>query len=121
MAAAHQVSEFSFDFGAHRPIVGFPARIGLLLAGLGQGRFLAADLIVRPAGEVVQEARNGHGPHASANRAMPSPWAPRSMSAVSPAGQVTVSWSRSIVKSPLVNNPPGRGAGGWDRHPDSMP
>src|SRR3954469_12996350 len=41
---AHQVGELAFDFGAHRPIVGFPGRAGLLLAGLSEGRLVAPDV-----------------------------------------------------------------------------
>jgi hypothetical protein len=41
--SAHEVSEFAFDLGTGAPIVGEPVRIGLLLAGLGQGLFVGVD------------------------------------------------------------------------------
>jgi len=76
---------------------------------------------VRPAVEVVHPARNGQPAQAAPKRAVPAPSSSRRIGVVTALGQVTVSRSRSMWKRSLVNSPPGRGAGGWVLHPESMP
>ena len=43
VTAEHEVTEFAFDLWADRPVVGPPVRVGLLLAGFGEGGFVTAD------------------------------------------------------------------------------
>jgi len=43
VAAAHQVSDLAFNLGAGGAVVGFPCRIGLLVAGGGQAGFVVSD------------------------------------------------------------------------------
>ena len=43
VAAAHEVGEFAFDFGAGGPVVGLPDGVALADAGFGEVGFPAAD------------------------------------------------------------------------------
>jgi hypothetical protein len=60
---------------------------------------------VRPAAEVVHDARSGQPVHCAAKSTRPEPFSAVRMAAVLPAGQVTSPVSRSTVKSSLPKRP----------------
>ena len=43
VSSAHEMSELAFDFGAGRPVVGFPVGIALEESGVGEPMFVTPD------------------------------------------------------------------------------
>src|SRR6266487_1233371 len=75
--------------------------------------------MVRPFLFVVHWARSGQSAQASPNWAVPSASRLRRIVTVTPYGQVTLSSSRSMSKSDLVNMP-SAATGSWVLHRESM-
>src|SRR5664279_4102117 len=76
--------------------------------------------MLRPAVAVVHCARSGQSAQTAPKAALRAPSPIPRIGAVLPAGQLTVSASRSMLKASLVNNPPAAW-GFWVLHLDSTP
>ena len=120
VAAAHEVTEFGFDFGAGRSIVVDPVRILVLGASIGEALFVDPDADGAPTFGVGALSAQRAGDAVLGEVSGPVAVAAAADGDGHIVGQVTVSASRSMAKRSLVNRPPGRGAGGWVLQRESM-
>ena len=111
---AGEVGDLPLDDGPVRPVALLPGRVALGGAGLLQDRLVRVDGdACGRAGTAVHAGRSGQPGHQGRNEAVPPPRA-GAMTAVCPAGQVTVPRARSTVNRSLGNRPAAFGrAGTW--------
>lgn len=118
--ARHQVPDLAFHLGPRGPVVGDPVRVTWSPAGIGQLLLVGPDVDGTSgggAGALLAQRAAGAGLTESGSARV---ILARRIGAVAPAGQVTVSCSRSTSKRSLVNMP-AAATGCWVLHLSWIP
>ena len=118
--AAHQVPDLAFHLGPGGAVVGDPAGCCCRARAAASCRSWIPTLTVRPARAVSCTAPAAGSRRRPRRSGGAGAVAAARIGAVCPAGQVTVSASRSMSKRSLVNLPPAA-TGAWVLHLDSIP